>query len=386
MSKKKNPKLPAAKPVVEASPLASVSDAEVMAFLRGKAHEELDKGDKRNARAFTQRLARDTLFVSQVEAAASLLPKVAPSGYSVKKNHEPIQRALNLIISDTHFHALLDDREVPYRYGPVEEARRLAKVVLETAEYKVQYRAHTELNVNIIGDIIQGKLHDPADAAPLALQIAAAAHLLTQAIAFLAAHFPKVTVRCATGNHGRNVARHRDRATTQKWDSNETHLYISLKHALSNLKNVTVEIPKTPYFSYKVFDKRIFGTHGDNVLNPGNPGQAIKTGMLEQQVNRINAALPDDQEYAVFFCGHVHIGSLVHLPNGSTMITNGCLIPSDSYGTSLGLFEVTCGQTLFESVKGFAAGDYRFIYVDQNTDKDKSLDEVVKPYLTGAFV
>jgi hypothetical protein len=361
---------------------------DLLSILREQAAIEKLKASKSNTKTFNERVARDTLFIQQVEEAAKVVfaNKITPTGWSLKKSDAPTERALNLILSDLHFHALLDDTEGPHNYGPIEEARRLAKIVLETAEYKVQYRKETELNLSIIGDIIQGQLHDPRDGAPLAMQVAAAAHLLVQAIAFLASQFPKVKVRCATGNHGRNPGRHKDRAVLQKHDSIETMLYVALKHGVAHIKNVTVDIPKTPYLTYKVFDKRIFGTHGDTVLNPGNPGQAIKVNALEQQINRINASLPDAEEYSVFFCGHVHVGSLVHLPNGSTLITNGCLIPSDAFAVSIGLFEVTCGQTLFESVKGYAAGDYRFIYVDKATDKDASLDKIIAPYLSGVYV
>lgn len=363
--------------------------ADLFGFLRDQAATEKSKGDKRNAKSFTTQAARDSLFVNQVEASLTHVFKnkpITPSGYALKKHEGKIERHLNLVLSDLHFHSLLDDREVPYQYGPVEEARRLAKVVLETAEYKVQYRKETELNVSIIGDIIQGQLHDARDGAPLAAQVSAAAHLLIQALNFLAAHFPKVHVRCVPGNHGRNPNRHPKRAVLQKWDAIETMLYVTLKHALAHVKNVTVTIPKTPYLTYTSFDKRIFGTHGDTVINPGYPGQSIQVRSMEEQINRINASLRDQDEYAVFFVGHVHVGSLVHLPNGATLITNGCLIPTDSYGVSLGLFEITCGQTLFESVKGYAVGDYRFIYVDSNTDKDASMDKIISPYLDGINV
>lgn len=370
------------------TPVGAASTTDLLAYIKKLGELEKEKDVEASSKAFSQRVARDALFIRQVEEAGRIIfrDKITPTGWSLKKSDAPTARALNLILSDLHFHAMVDGREGPYNYGPVEEARRLAKIVLETAEYKMQYRKETELNVSIIGDIIQGQLHDKRDGAPLAAQAAAAAHLLVQALVYLASHFPKVKIRCVSGNHGRNTARHHDRATLQKWDSIETMLYTMLKHGVAHIKNITLEIPKTPYLTYKVFDKRIFGTHGDTVLNPGNPGQAIKVNALEQQINRINASLPDSEEYSVFFCGHVHVGSLVHLPNGSTLITNGCLIPSDSYGVSLGLFEITCGQTLFESVKGYAAGDYRFIYVDESTDKDASLDKIVTPYLNGDFV
>lgn len=153
-----------------------------------------------------------------------------------------------------------------------------------------------------------------------------------------------------------------------------------MKQALRHLPNVTVLIPKTPYLVYESFGMKAFGTHGDTVLNPGNPGSSINIRSIENQINRINASLKDSEEYKLFFVGHVHVGSFTQLPNGATFVTNGALIPPDSYSVSIGIFENSCGQTLFESVKGYIFGDYRFIRVNSYTDKDKSLDKIIKPF------
>ncbi|NJO65352.1 MAG: hypothetical protein HC836_46850 [Richelia sp. RM2_1_2] len=122
-------------------------------------------------------------------------------------------RTHTLVLSDLHIGSDIDSSEtgsVPY--GKVEEARRLAYVVSETIEYKKQYKNQTHLEVLIIGDIIDGLLHDARSGAVLAEQFARAIHLLSQAITQLALVYPTVAVRCATGNHGRNTARHKERA------------------------------------------------------------------------------------------------------------------------------------------------------------------------------
>ncbi len=212
--------------------------------------------------------------------------------------------------------------------------------------------------------------------------MAAAMHLLTQAVVFLASQFKKVTVFCTEGNHGRNTARHKERATMQKWDSNERVIYFGMKTACLGIKNITFVMPKTPYYTWQAFDKRGFASHGDTVLNVGYPGNSINVASIKKQANEINAAEAHNgrPEFNMFMCGHVHVGSLTHLPGGAVFMSNGCLIPPDAYAQSIGIFESTCGQSLWESVPGHIMGDYRFITVDSKTDKDKSLDSLVQPF------
>lgn len=297
------------------------------------------------------------------------------------KKKQKISRAVNLVYSDLHFGSDIKASETGnLDYGKIEESRRLARITKEAMEYKSQYRDHTELNLLLLGDIIQNQLHDQRDGAPLAEQICRSIHLLGQSIAHLVTAYPKVTVYCTTGNHGRSTSRHKQRATDQKWDSHESVIYFALKNMFKNNKNISFIIPKTPYGSYEVFGSKVFYTHGDTVLTTGYPSKSVQTAKLEEQINKINASLPNNQEYSVFIAGHVHIGSVTHLANGAVMITNPALVPSDQYAVSIGLLENSCGQYLFESSPGFPVGDMRFLKVSEKDDKDKSLDSIIKPF------
>lgn len=297
-----------------------------------------------------------------------------------KKNTQ-ISRAVNLIYSDLHFGSDIKASETGgLNYGKTEESRRLARVTKEAMDYKPQYRSHTELNILLLGDIIQNQLHDQRDGAPLAEQLCRSIHLLGQSIAHLVSVYPKVTVYCTTGNHGRSVIRHSQRAVDQKWDSHETVLYFALKNMFINNKNITFVIPKTPFITYDVFGSKVFATHGDSVLNAGFPSKSVNNAKLEQQINKINAGLDNTEEYSVFICGHVHCGSVTHMANNAVMITNPALVPSDQYAVSIGLLENSCGQYLFESTKGFPVGDMRFLKVSEKDDKDSSLDNIIKPF------
>lgn len=290
-----------------------------------------------------------------------------------------VKRVLNLHLSDLHIGSDLDPEEVLHTFSRSEESRRLAYTILQAANYKREHRAETRLNLYINGDIVQGNLHDMRDGDTLASQFARAVHLLMQAIAYLAEEFDSVTVYCSTGNHGRFTSRHKQRAVHQKWDSLETCIYYALKKALAGVKHVTFHIPKTPFTVAEVFGFKIFTTHGDTVLNVGNPGESLPLGSIEKQINKINASLPDDQEYAVFQVGHVH--KLVNTTvSNSELFVNGALVPPDPFAISLGNMECACGQWMYESTPEHVVGDARKIRLNKSIDDDESLDEVITPF------
>lgn len=349
--------------------------------------QEIDaKDQKRSARKAAVRGAREEIFQQKLEEVLSRVfgkRIITPTGWATKSpaRSKTIQRELNVLISDTHFGSDLDPRYVPHKYGTVEEARRLAQIVKKVCDVNRFARKETRLRVHLAGDIIQNQLHDPRDGDISAAQVARAIHLLTQAIATFASEFPEVLVDCATGNHGRNTGRHQERATYEKVDSLETMIYFAVKTATKHLPNVKFEITRKPYLSYQSFGRSCFGTHGDTVLNPGWPSQNINTKSLEVQINRINASrLPDLAEFKLFFVGHVHTGTMIHMGNGVTVITNGALIPSDQYSTSIGLFENQCGQWMWESTPEELISFSHFIRVGVGTDQDASLDRIIQPF------
>lgn len=306
------------------------------------------------------------------------MDKPIQSGY--KKKNFVQKRVLNLLLSDLHFHSLLDNREVPYKYGAIEEARRLAAVIQAVIHFKTHYRDTTSLYIHIIGDVIQNSLHDPRDGAPLAEQVAAAQYLLVQAIHLLSLHFLDIKVLCVSGNHGRNTARHPNRAVTQRWDSIEQILYYAIKGSCKELANVSFEIDYRSHYECEVLGHHMFFTHGDSVIQPGNPGKSINVTNIRRQVNEINAKSKHAKHFNLFAVGHVHTASQTHLPNQTVFLTNGALVPTDSYGVSLGIFESTCAQWLWETVPKYVFGDSRLIMVGEDDDANGELDLLIKPF------
>lgn len=354
---------------------------ELSDYLLERAQEQKEKENNRKAEKVTLGAAGQIVFMKEFER---LCAKVFKGKVAVNKappkSKSTVKRIVNLLLSDTHYGSNTDGREVKIAYGPVEEARRTAKVILETCNYKRQYRKETSLNLFLGGDMINGSLHDPRDGAPVAEQCTAALGILVQAIAYLSKEFPSVNVFCCSGNHGRRKDRHHQRAVNQKFDSLETILYSAVKIAFRDCKNVAVHIPYTPYITYQAFDKRGFVSHGDSVFSIGYPGSSINVKSIKNQINTINAAAGrKGAEFDLFAFGHVHTGSVVHTA-GSTMITNGALPPPDAYAESIGIFDSSAGQYLWESVPGHIFGDSRYIKVSEKDDRDASLDKIIKPY------
>jgi hypothetical protein len=286
------------------------------------------------------------------------------------------ERWLNLMLSDFHFGSELDGRLVRYPYGPTEESRRLAAIVAQAADYKRQYRKETSLAMHLLGDIIQGNIHDPQSSANLTVQYDRALHHLIHAIEFVSAEFRQVVVYTSVGNHGRDIARHPDRAVQDKYDSHEYRIYRALHHSFRHVPNVKIKTPIRPYYICTQFGQKSFFTHGDGIFNFGNPGSLIRVNNLEAQIGRFRTAAPDNADVTLFGGGHVHTSCIVDV-GSSTVITNGCLLPGDQFSQSIGHFASRCSQQLWESVPGHQLGDNRKLYVNSDTDTSKEFDKII---------
>jgi len=313
---------------------------------------------------------------------------ITPFKPSTKPNQGRDQeRELNVVLSDLHLQSMIKKAETGNEYGAEQEARRLAFIAQQVANYKLDHRDHTNLNVLLLGDIIQNQLHDPRDGTPIAWQMQAAVYLLTQVVGYWASAFKQVTVYCATGNHGRNTSRHKTRASTEKWDSLETEIYYSLKCLFNNTApNVKVVMPQTPWVDFATLGHHVYATHGDTVFSPGNPGKTVDVQRLEVQVNKANASRVSRRRrqapYEVFVAGHVHRGLEVYLDSGTTVFINAPLCPPDGFANSIGIYNTQCGQWLWETTNEYAIGDHRLIRVGEEQDKDRKLDKIIKPFMS----
>lgn len=366
--------------------LRAESERQVFDFLKGRALEEMGRGEQQTARSISLTSARQQLFLEQFKEMAGEVfkGKLAPSGYALKLKKRRTKRLLNMLLSDLHIGARLEANQHPYPFGPEEESRRLAHVVMNAIEYKTDHRDDTELNLYLAGDVIEGLLmHELRSGAPLVEQAVAFMRHIVQALLLLSAHFPKVHVYCQTGNHGRNKLIHNARATHNKFDSHEGILYHAIKVAMEvgRIQNVDVQVPFTPYCAVPLFNHWAMVTHGDmGPVNFGNPGKNIDVGRITADIAKINANLTyEGHHYSVVAGGHVHTGAHIFLP-GTRVIINPALIPPNWNALALGYVGNACGQWLWESVADHPVGDMRLIEVGPAQDKDERLDKYIAPF------
>ena len=361
--------------------------AELHQYLSELGEQEFRKIRERKSDQLAVIAAKEAVFAEYLNTAIkNVFRSGVPAALKARKppKAKAIKRVLNLVISDTHYGSDLIPDETGVSYGPVEEARRTAKVFDQAVNYKTEHRDQTGIVCHLMGDLIQGQLHDMRDGAPLAEQMARAIHILAQGLRYLSENFSRVVVPVTEGNHGRRKDRHPGRATFQKWDSNERTIYYALKKIAEHAgwTNVEFHMPKTPYYRVDVLGHSLFGNHGDTVLTVGNPHKNINVAAIHNKINEMMAAesAMGWPKTSVVLFGHVHFGSTFVLPSGVIVYTNPALIPPDNFSNSISIFNSFTGQWLIETTEAYAAGDQRLIRVDRETDQDSSLDQIISPY------
>lgn len=356
-------------------------------YLKSKILKEKEALEKKNGKIVTLAEVRKALFLEEFKAACKegfSRANFNASGFSLKKPAKKTKRILNLMLSDLHLGAYLKESQLPFPFGPQEEARRLAHVISNAINYKTDHREDTRLHLYILGDVIEGYLqHDFRAGAPLVTQCVAFLRHLTKALMLLSKEFPEVKVFCQTGNHGRNIARHPNRALNDKHDSYEGILYhaLSLAMEVAQVKNVTFDIPERPYCVVPVFANKTMVLHGDTgPINFGNPGKTIDVAKIQTQVAKINNEPAYGGPFKLVAGGHVHIGAHVYT-GGVDIVINPALIPPNGFAINFGYFSDDSGQRMWESVEEHPFGDSRLIKVGKAQDKDASLDKVIEPYI-----
>jgi predicted phosphodiesterase len=295
------------------------------------------------------------------------------------------KRTLVAQVSDTHFGTNIDLKEL----GNINEfnwtiaARRMAFLADQLVNYKPEYRANTDLIIALNGDIIGGVIHNQEFFVDLlTVQQVGTISILTQFISYLAQHFKSVTVSCTAGNHGRMTHKSsKDRATTHKYDSHEHVIYHSLNTIFKDRKNVKFNIPMTPFAIIEVQGHKIFQTHGDTIINVGNPGKSISMKNINDQINKLNNSSVggDGVRFAAVMVGHVHVSTVQYMENGCHLIINGCLSGLDPFANSLSIFESNPAQWIFESTEEHPVGDLRLVVL-KTADKDSRLDKIIVPF------
>jgi predicted phosphodiesterase len=311
--------------------------------------------------------------------------KLHPAIKVKKSNKKKKSRTIVAHVSDTHFGANIQKSEMGNvnQFNWTIAARRMALFAKQIVEYKSQYRDNTDLVILINGDIMAGVIHNQEFFVDLlSVQQVGTMHILLQFISYIAQFFDNITIECTEGNHDRSMHKgSKDRGNTTKWDNYLMPIYHALKEVLkAKHPNIVINIPTTPYAIFKAQGHHFFVTHGDTVINLGNPGKALNMSSISNQINKLNASeLGGDNHFAAVICGHCHVNTLQLTDSGAFLLVNGCLSGSDPYAQSIGIFSNSASQQIFEITEDHAVGDFRMIRVT-DADNQTGLDKIIEPF------
>ncbi len=331
----------------------------------------------------TRRMIADELTANLKEIVGDINFKVHKALPKQKKSSKKAERTIIAHLSDTHYGCNIDKSEMGglNEYNWNIASRRTALFFKQIVDYKPQHRDQTEVVLLVNGDIIAGMIHNTEWFVDLlTTQFAGTLNILTQGISYLAANFKSVRVIMTPGNHGRSMHKaDHGRATTHKWDSYETQIFIAVREVMkAKCQNVEVQIPDAPFAIFKAQGHTYFVTHSDTVINVGNPGAALQMRSINNQINKLNASeLGGEEKFAAVIAGHIHTPTVQLMESGCMLVLNGCLSGLDPFALSIGIFDSNPTQQLFEATQKHAVGDIRLIQV-KSADKDASLDAIIE--------
>ena len=289
---------------------------------------ELEK--EKDAQDQIIRYAKDSIDVLPV------IRSPRPYGFTKNKSVESVV----LVGSCWHIGEVINKQEM----GGLNEynfdifCKRLQFLIEKTISFtadNMSSHVFPEINVLLTGDMVSGIIHDELEASNqlnIVEQATVGAHVAAQALLDLARAFPKVTVTCVVGNHGRvkhqKYFKHKQQVN---WDY---IFYNYLALMLRNQKNIIFNIPLSFWAGVEIQGWKFMIQHGDNVKSWGGiPFYGIK-----REVSKwieIKASQRDFFQY--FVMSHFHMGGRLQSPTGEHIL-NGSLKGGDEYAAGLGLY------------------------------------------------
>lgn len=300
----------------------------------------------------------------------------------IKFKHSSSSERENVaLLSDWHLGLEVFNDEVPSNtYNWKIGARRFGKMVDQISTYKIEDRQNSQrLRLCLNGDMGQGVIHPEMGTDLIAYQIDGITKYLVQGVDYLRNFYKEITIETSPCNHMR-IPKVPDGGSdmSQKYNSYATMVHMNLKSAFRNVPEVKVNIVKTPFTEFKVFDHLFFMTHGDSVLKTGNVGKTVEVGRLATHLLQIQSSTPG-KHYACALWGHVHKPLLTETDFGTTLVINGSGSGVDTYAQSIGYTANNPCQVLFESTPDYAVGDFRIIRL-KDADKESRYEQIITPY------
>lgn len=328
----------------------------------------------------------DDLIKETLNKIISPVPKLK-SPKKLKKTKKT--REVVAMLNDYHIGLIVDSEEVngTNSFDFKEAGRRIAYYVREVADYKAYARKDVnKLHLVLNGDGIAGNIHsmDTKSVHLIIHQMNASIHMLTHCIQYLSQYFPEIEIHGLSGNHSRHVNKnHGKRAVVEVYDSFENIIYYALSAAFRNNKNISFNLPKSPYGFINLPAGRAMFAHGDHIFSKalGNPGSVINVKSLSTAIKDFNAgeiSKGNDPVKLILF-GHTHCFAHFITNDGVEVYNAPSLVGLDQFAHSLTINNNFIAQVVFESTNKYILGDSRLVRLN-DADKDASLDTIIPEY------
>lgn len=173
-----------------------------------------------------------------------------------------------------------------------------------------------ELNVELLGDLINGYIHISTriyNDEDVIQQTVLCAEVLSQFLYNISKEISLLNVHYSVGNHGRCMASYRENIDSENFE------YLILWHLKTRLSNITnIKFKENKYedeiIVFKVFDKTIFGVHGHK----------DKPKSVVNNLTRLLKIIPDE----------IHMGHYHDFAEKDNVLINGSLSGVDKYAIS----------------------------------------------------
>ena len=259
------------------------------------------------------------------------VPITSPSSYNVTGGQT---QTMGAVLTDTHVGERVSLNQMSglndYDLGIF--SRRLSgwtQQVLNLAMYRRNICDVNELVIPMLGDMVSGDIHDELSRSNIdncMMQMLSAAHLIAQAVMYLAPHFNSVRVPCVVGNHGRMTKKPPMKDKYMDWDY-LTYQWIAA--FCKNQPNITFTIPKAFAQIIEVCGRKILLFHGDSISGGGSSQSIHKMVGAMRGVTQFRQALEEavlehdgtlNDTFTDVMLGHFHRVDMYDIGTGSTWI------------------------------------------------------------------
>jgi hypothetical protein len=271
-----------------------------------------------------------------------------------------------------------------------------ANTVLQLIELRRSYVSIDKIIVPLLGDMVSGEIHELAKSNEMNImsQVVRGAHLIAQALIYIAQNFSSVEVPCVVGNHGRMELKPPSKDAWQSWDY---LMYQQIAHFCSRQTNIKFTIPKTLIHVFQAGGRKVLMMHGDSlrgslgipwyglIREVGRLRQTLQLyGRLEDELRQLqhkNGTSTDLLEVlAPYFdsimMGHFHTDNDIDIGTGKALIC-GCVKGTCEYafGRLHVASEPTQVLTYWNDKLGFLAKEIIYLKPYDN-EQSKFIDAI----------